>query len=141
MWIFRSIPACGPVVYAKDLGELETRVFLEEHLGDRERAEGAAAGWDGDALRLFGGPEGEALVWISVWDSPAEADEFAVAAEEAYVQRYASERRAPLIERDEQAGRPLVRIIDLPPGVTLPDGAADVRLTGGDDAATRAGGP
>lgn len=129
-----------PVVYERDLGELETRIFLEEHLGDRERAERAAAGWDGDALRLFGGPEGEVLVWVSVWDSPAEADEFAAAAEEAYTHRYASERRAPLVERYEQAGRPLVRIIDLPAGVTLPAGAAAVRLTGGEEETARAGG-
>ena len=129
-----------PVVYAKDLGELETRIFLEEHLGDRARAEGAAAGWDGDVIRLLDSPEGDVLVWVSVWDSPDDADEFALAAEEAYARRYSGERRAPLVECHEQSGRPLVRILDAPPGSAPPHDVAAVRLTGGEDAATPAGG-
>ena len=116
-------------LYANGLGELETRVFVAQHLGDESRAEEAAAGWDGDAYRLLRGPAGEVLVWVSVWDAEAEADEFAEAAREAYRERYASgpgsspgpdEMREVRIERATVGGRPGVVIQDAPPGTPAP---------------------
>jgi hypothetical protein len=117
-------------VHSNGLGELETRVFLTEHLGDEARAEAAASGWDGDAYRLLRGPEGEALVWVSVWDSEADADEFAGAARDAYSKLYDSASgsaastqggtgggRDTYVERASIQGRPSVIIRDLPPGM------------------------
>lgn len=123
-------PAGWRIVYEKDMGELETRIFLARHLGDEERAASAAEGWDGDAYRLFRSPEGEALVWVSVWDSEADAQEFAAAARDAYEARYADGARQPLIERASVAGRPAVRILDLP-AWPAPAGLAAVTLVGG----------
>jgi hypothetical protein len=114
-------------VYSNGLGELETGVFLAEHLGDEARAEEAASGWDGDAYRLLRGPEGEAMVWVSVWDDEAEADEFASAARDAYRNRYdgtsegasdSGAERDIRVERASIQGRPAVVIRDLPSGVS-----------------------
>ncbi len=104
------------IVHTWDLGELETRIFLEEHTGDPALAEMAAAGWDGDAYRLLRSDAGEALVWISVWDTETDADEFAAAAAEAYKQRYDGSERRPRIERGSESGRAVVRVFDVPPG-------------------------
>ncbi len=117
--------------HAGDLGELETRLFLEEHLGDRGKAAAAAAGWDGDAYRLLRGPAGEALVWVSVWDTEAEADEFAEAARAAYARRYPRGGRNLHVQRDTVEGRPVVRILDLPPGADRAPALGAVRLVGG----------
>lgn len=72
-----------------DLGEFETRIFLETFLADDGRARAAAAGWDGDRYRLLHDRSGrEVLVWVTVWDSEEEADEFARGAREAFAARY-----------------------------------------------------
>lgn len=65
------------------LGEFQTEVLLRPRLG-RSRSAPAAAGWDGDLYRLYGreGVPGTAcLVWVSTWDGPEDAAEFAAAAE------------------------------------------------------------
>ena len=135
---FTSTPPDGwSQAYANSLGELETRVFLAVHLGDDSEARSAAAGWDGDRLRLVRSDGSEALLWASVWDEPAEAEEFASAARRALRARYGGEPgaagRAVTVERLDAGGRPLVRIVDRPTevdaGVLAP--AAGVRLSGG----------
>jgi len=64
------------LVLADTHGELVTRIWLEQALGPDAAAE-SAAGWGGDRVGLYRGPDAEwALVWITRWDSPAEALEF-----------------------------------------------------------------
>jgi hypothetical protein len=64
------------------LGELQTSIML-----GRQGAR-AAAGWDGDRYAVFETPEKRlGLVWVSTWDSPDDAREFA----HAYV-RYQTRR-------------------------------------------------
>ena len=138
---FANPPPRGwDVVYENDLGELETRIFLEEHLGDETRARAAAAGWDGDAYRLLRRQGVEGLVWTSVWDSPEDADEFAAAARAAYAVRYArlpgaaggaGPARGPRIERGQAGGRALVRIVDFPEGAEPGDDLAAIVLDRG----------
>jgi len=60
------------------LGEFVTRLVLEPGVG-QERAGRAADGWDGDRAALYVGAGAELVVWLSVWDSPQEASEFAAA--------------------------------------------------------------
>lgn len=108
------------VVLARDIGEFEIRVFLTEHLGDRERAEAAAGGWDGDAYRLLRRGDDEVLVWVSAWDTPEDADEFAEAAREAYGARYPAGDRTPRIVR-ASGERHTVTIVDGPSGSTVPE--------------------
>jgi hypothetical protein len=108
----RSPPPGRHEVHADGLGELEIRIWLREHLGDRERAEAGAAGWDGDRYRLTDGPAGEVLTWVTAWDSTEEAEEFASAAREVAMGRE-PERRMD-VETRVQDDVPLVFVIDRP---------------------------
>ena len=57
-------------------GELVTRIWLEQ-VWEAAPAADAAAGWGGDRVGLYRGPDDRwALVWITRWDSGADADEF-----------------------------------------------------------------
>jgi len=169
-----SAPAPGwTEVHSDDLGEFETRFYLSTFLGDTARAGTAATGWDGDRYRLLrrcaraegaaagatsgagaGGRCLEALVWASVWDDSASADDFAAAARDALAARYGGEGNAwrPLpgdgtarasslrvggralrVRRADTDGRPTVLVVDAPAGVD-PDSlgpAAAFRLQGG----------
>lgn len=101
-------PADWTVLYENTLGQLETGILLDEHLGGG--ADALAVGWDGDRFRLLESPDGgRALVWYSVWDDEARADAFA----EAY-RRILARRpgRHGSVERLVVRGRPVVRIID-----------------------------
>ncbi len=61
-------------------GELVTRIWLEQAL-DATAAAQAAAGWGGDRVGLYRGPnDAWALLWITRWDSAADAEEFIDAA-------------------------------------------------------------
>lgn len=102
-------PASGwRVVYSNGLGQLETSIFLAEHLGDGARS--GAAGWDGDRYALLEGPGAvEALVWYSVWDDDAAADRFARAYRATLQRRPGREAR---VERLEHDGRPVVKVVE-----------------------------
>lgn len=112
-------PAPWSEVHSDGLGELETRVFLEEHLGEPGRAATAAAGWDGDSYRLLRAGGREVLIWASVWDSERDAAEFEDAVREAFEARYASQARGRQVtlERTQVEGRPVVIVVDAPEGL------------------------
>lgn len=74
-----ALPAGWRHVKTNTLGEFN----LSELLGGRDvaAAMAASAGWDGDLYAIHEAPGGgTALVWITVWDTPADADEFIEAA-------------------------------------------------------------
>ncbi|MGQ0561520.1 MAG: hypothetical protein ACT443_06560 [Gemmatimonadota bacterium] len=97
------------VVYENTLGELETGILLEEHIGSGV----AAVGWDGDRYRLL---DNGMLVWQSVWDDAASADRFA----EAYREVSANRRnRAIRVERNRVSEREGVLVFDAPAGVDV----------------------
>jgi hypothetical protein len=65
----------GAVVYETTLGQLETRILLEELSGPAAGA--AATGWDGDHLILIETTDGsDALAWVAVWDDVGARDRF-----------------------------------------------------------------
>ncbi len=100
--------------YEDVLGELETGIVLRQHLG--EAAARFADGWDGDRLRLLAGPGGaHALVWYSVWDTPAAADAFAAAYRQTLPRR---PTRHADVQRLTISDRPVVLVVDAP--VTVP---------------------
>ncbi len=121
--------------YARDLGELEIRIYFEEHLGDRSLADRAAAGWDGDAYALLGRDGATALVWYTAWDSRQDADEFEEAYRTAFKARFggadtadglaAADRRAA-VRRLTVSGMSLVLVVETDPGVRLDE--PEVRL-------------
>ncbi|UCG74740.1 MAG: hypothetical protein JSV95_08185 [Gemmatimonadota bacterium] len=114
-------PAPWGQVHSDGLGELEIRVFLEEHLGDETVAGTAAEGWDGDRYRLLRDGDGEVLIWVTVWDTARDAAQFAAAARQAFEARYANGGggRTVRVERGEVEGRQVVTVLDVPRGVEL----------------------
>jgi hypothetical protein len=61
-------------------GEAVTRIWLEQAM-DPDSAAQAAAGWGGDRVGLYRGPnDAWAVAWETRWDSATEAREFATAA-------------------------------------------------------------
>lgn len=84
-------------IYRNVLGEFMLRLILDQFL-EADPARDGAAGWDGDSIQLFEGPEGELALWIrSVWDSEPEAVEFVEAYENLIRLKYdpADPREAP----------------------------------------------
>jgi hypothetical protein len=59
-------------------------------LGDVSRASAAARGHDGDRYAVLAMPGGDGLAWVTVWDTPLDAEEFAEAFGAAMAKRYAS---------------------------------------------------
>ncbi|HZO20453.1 MAG TPA: hypothetical protein VFB46_15795 [Gemmatimonadaceae bacterium] len=108
-------PRIGRSRYQNNLGEFETRLFLYEHIRDQGAAVRGAAGWDGDRYMVVATPRGDALVWVTVWDTPVDAAEFTEAVDRALGRRFARER-----VRDVEGGR------------VYPAGEREVTVWGGD---------
>jgi hypothetical protein len=118
-------------VYENDLGEFETRLFLFQHLNDQNEAVRGATGWDGDRYAVVNTPQGQGIVWLTVWDSPVEAGEFfhlagqsvearystkAGGASTALVKNYSAAGRTLQLSTMEIQGRPVVVYVDVPAG-------------------------
>ena len=72
-------------------GELFVRVIAERTL-PRERAAAVAAGWGGDRLRALARGDELVLVWMTTWDTPADADEWSGALPELLPSAYVARR-------------------------------------------------
>jgi hypothetical protein len=110
-----DVPAGWRLEREDELGQLETAIYLDQHLGAGARS--AAEGWGGDRYALLVSPEGlDVIYWRSVWDSPDAADRFAAA-----IGRVAAARaeRSVSVTREEIDGRPAVRIVDAPSGAAI----------------------
>ncbi|HXY29712.1 MAG TPA: hypothetical protein VEI06_03300 [Gemmatimonadaceae bacterium] len=117
--------------YDNDMGELGTRLFLFEHLKDQAASVRGATGWAGDRYAILQTPKGDGVAWLTVWDSPAEATDFAqaaasviskrfgaVAPREAYEGKVYSVRgRTLLLWIGVIAGHASVLYVDVPEGV------------------------
>jgi hypothetical protein len=118
-------------VYENDLGEFETRLFLFQQLNDQNEAVRGATGWDGDRYAVVNTPQGQGIVWLTVWDSPVEAGEFfhiaGQAVEARYktkagkgstdlVKNYSAAGRTAQVSTMEIQGRPVVIYVDIPAG-------------------------
>lgn len=120
-------------VYSNNLGEFETRILLAEYLNDDADATRAAAGWDGDRYVLVRTPRGEGLAWLTVWDTPVDAAEFASAMGQAISKRFGdpashaaangatvftTSRRVLSLWGGEVGGRSAVLYVDVPTGAS-----------------------
>jgi len=118
-------------VYENDLGEFETRLFLYQQLNDQNEAVRGATGWDGDRYAVVNTPQGQGIVWLSVWDSPVDAGEFfhltgqavekrystkAAAGSTELIKKYSAGGRAVQLSTMEIQGRPVVIYADVPTG-------------------------
>ncbi len=127
-------PRVGKVAYENNLGEFETRLQLYEFLKDQSAALRGAAGWDGDRYQLIDLGRGEALAWLSIWDSSLDAAEFRDLLDTAVLRRFkgveparsdgmtrtysAGNRTIALIAVEVQ-GRPAVIYVDAPRGTPV----------------------
>jgi hypothetical protein len=73
-----ALPAARQLA-AGELGELGIRSLLRPVV-ERTGAAAAAAGWGGDRFVLYERRHRRILVWITEWDSEADAAQFAAAA-------------------------------------------------------------
>src|SRR4029453_19272626 len=80
-------PSGSTLVAEGVLGELLMRTLLEGQ-------ESAAAGWGGDAYRLWDTGGGALLVWRTVWDGPEDGREFAAALAARFARRHGAARPA-----------------------------------------------
>lgn len=127
-------PPPGKVIYENDLGEFETRLFLFEHLKDRDAAYRGAAGWDGDRYVLFESGKGEGLAWVSVWDTSVDAAEFFDLMDTAILKRfgpvrpsqasqntrvYSARGRTVAVTATDIDGRPVILYVDVPAGASI----------------------
>ena len=118
-------------VYDNDLGEFETRLFLFQQLNDQNEAVRGATGWDGDRYAVVNTPQGQGIVWLTVWDSPVEAGEFFHMAGQGIETRYSTKAtktstdlvknysgggRTLQVSTMEILGRPIVIYVDVPAG-------------------------
>jgi hypothetical protein len=117
--------------YENNLGEFETRLFLFQQLNDQNEAVRGATGWDGDRYAVVNTPQGQGIVWLTVWDSSVEAGEFFHMAGEAVekrystkpaktstdlVKNYSADGRTLQVSTMEIQHRPVVIYVDIPAG-------------------------
>jgi hypothetical protein len=133
----------GNVTYENNLGEFEIRLFLFEHLHDQNAALRGAAGWDGDRYAIVKTPRGDALAWLTVWDSPVDAAEFGQLLDQVIIRRYRpvsqttlspttrtydAGTRTVMRRGGELNGKGIVLLTDVPAGVS-PDLIDVARVT------------
>lgn len=132
--LVRFTAAPGATIrYENSFGEFETRLALSELLGDVSRGAGAARGHDGDRYAVVGLTGGEGLVWVVVWDTPLDAEEFAEAMGAAAARRYdgtvastsgrreiTAGGRKVTIRTDKVGGRDVTIVEDLPAAARSP---------------------
>lgn len=123
----------GKAVYENNFGEFETRLFLFQHLKDRDAAYRGAAGWDGDRYVLFDLPRGEGLAWASVWDTSVDAAEFFDLLDTSIIKRFGNVKptqasqsqrsytaggRTLSVSITDVSGRAVVLYVDVPAGAS-----------------------
>ena len=121
----------GQLTYENTLGEFETRVLLYEWVGDQNDAVRGAAGWGGDRYGVVRTARGDALVWVTAWDTQYDAGEFhdlmirgierrfeIGGTGEATERTYSARGRTIRVTTREVAGHPLVIYVDVPAGIS-----------------------
>lgn len=127
-------PLTGRAVYQNNLGEFETRILLFEYLREQASAVRGAAGWDGDRYMLIETPRGDAIAWVTVWDTSIDAAEFFDLLDASMIRRhggritpgagtgttrtYGTGNRRILVSISDIGGRPVVLYADAPAGVS-----------------------
>jgi hypothetical protein len=108
-------PAPDTVRYEDDMGEFETRLLLQQFLGNEPQATALATGWDGDRYAVLG-RAADALVWYTVWDAAAAADRFAKGLKLAWAKRSSGGEggRRWEVTHLTLGGMPAVRLVDAP---------------------------
>ena len=125
-------PLSGTERYQNNLGEFETRILLYEYIKDQGSAVRGAAGWDGDRYMLIETPRGDAIAWVTVWDTSIDAAEFFDLLDASLIKRhggrivpggsgttrsYGASGRRIFLQISDINGRPVILYVDAPAGV------------------------
>ena len=126
-----TLPAIAGEMSQNNFGEFGTRLFVYSHTRDQDRSIRASMGWDGDRYALVKTPQGDGIVWATVWDSQGDAAEFmsaidAVMAKRFFVKprvtgekrRFETAKRTIDVDVREISGRPVVLYTELPAGAS-----------------------
>lgn len=126
-------PLAGTEKYQNNLGEFETRILLYEYIKDQGSAVRGAAGWDGDRYMLIETPRGDAIAWVTVWDTSIDAAEFFDMLDASLIKRhggrivpggsgttrsYGASGRRIFLQISDINGRPVILYVDAPAGVS-----------------------
>jgi hypothetical protein len=124
-----TLPAIPGTIDENDFGEFGTRLFVFQHTRDQDRSIRASNGWDGDRYALVKTPQGNALVWATVWDTPTDAAEFVSALDEVMVKRFFikplvkgehrrfdTDKRTIQVDERDIGGKAVVLYVDAPAG-------------------------
>ena len=126
-------PLSGKEAYQNNLGEFETRILLYEYIKDQGSAVRGAAGWDGDRYMLIETPRGDAIAWVTVWDTSIDAAEFFDMLDASMIKRhggrivpsgsgttrsYGASGRRIFLQISDINGRPVILYVDAPAGVS-----------------------
>ena len=103
-------------VYENDFGEFDIRTALQAWGASEGDAVAAAAGWNGDRFRVLGTPQGTALVWVTAWDTPADAQEFERLVRSGWERGARPAGRRTAVDALEIDGVKVVRLVDAPDG-------------------------
>jgi hypothetical protein len=128
-----TLPKIAGEIYQNTLGEFDTRLFLFEHLQDQVVASRAAIGWGGDRYAVVHTASGNAIAWVTAWDSAVDAAEFVDALGQAVQQRYrapvpttsaggvrsySGRGRTVVVTPREINGKNVVLVVDVPAGAS-----------------------
>ena len=120
------------VKWEDGLGEFETRLLFQQHLGNEAEAITLASGWDGDRYQVLGA-DANALVWYTVWDDAAAATRFAGGLQRAWARRRSDGRTARRsdVKQLMVSGRAVVRLVDAPSSWSGWHASPTIKLSGG----------
>jgi hypothetical protein len=124
-----TLPKIPGTVEENDFGEFGTRLIIYGPTEDMDASIRASNGWDGDRYALVKTPSGDALAWVTVWDTRGDAVEFVSAMDQVMRERFNVRPRVTgelrhfdtpkrTIEMNvrEVGGRPVVLYVDVPAG-------------------------
>ena len=103
--------------YEDGLGEFEVGLLFAQLLNDANDDQGSvyANGWGGDRYRLYDAAGAGALVWYTVWDTPAARDRFVRGLARLWAERRAQgQGRRSSVETLSVDGLPGARLVDAP---------------------------
>ncbi|HTE43655.1 MAG TPA: hypothetical protein VK636_00315, partial [Gemmatimonadaceae bacterium] len=124
-----ALPPIAGSVDQNNMGEFGARLFVYQHTRNQDLSIRASNGWDGDRYALVKTPAGNAVVWVTVWDSPVDGAEFTSAIDDVMLarfkvkptitgqhRRYESAKRTIEVDVREVDGRPVVLYVEVPAG-------------------------
>ena len=124
--------AGGQLLHEDTIGELAISSLLLELGSSRPRADVAATGWDGDRLQHYRTADGEeVLVWRTLWDRPADAQQFAdewTVQAKGQVMRQSGRGVDWVLADAKGVSNKLLKALDASPQRVTPD-AADAQTT------------